>query len=95
MTEEIELAIDVATHTTRGRRCPRCGGKINPSIRAVYQSPGDPNGFFAAWQCERCSYEEVFTRPVAPVARETPAKPAGEGVPGAPQALAGRPSLRR
>lgn len=74
MTEEIELAIDVATRTTRGRTCPRCGGKIIPSIRSVYQSPGDPNGVFAAWQCERCSYEEVMSRPVAPVARETPAK---------------------
>jgi hypothetical protein len=89
MTEEIELAIDVATHTTRGRRCPRCGGKINPSIRAVYQSPGDPNGFFAAWQCERCSYEEVFARPVAPVARATPAKTAAKEIAGGAQSASG------
>lgn len=91
MTEEIELAIDVATHTTRGRRCPRCGGKINPSIRAVYQSPGDPNGFFAAWQCERCSYEEVFTRPVAPAARATPAKTAAKEIARAPQPATAAP----
>jgi len=77
MTEEIELAIDVATRTTRGRTCPRCGGKIIPSIRSVYQSPGDPNGVFAAWQCERCSYEEVFTRPAA---RETPAKAGAKAI---------------
>jgi C4-type Zn-finger protein len=74
MTEELELAIDVATRTTRGRICPRCGGKIIPSIRSVYQSPGDPNGVFAAWQCERCSYEEVLSRPAAPAAPENPAK---------------------
>lgn len=73
MTEQIELAIDVATRTTRGRICPRCGGKIIPSIRSVY---GDPSGVFAAWQCERCSYEEVFARPAAPAGREAPARAA-------------------
>jgi len=71
MTEQIELAIDVATHTTRGRICPRCGGKIIPSIRSAY---GDPSGVFAAWQCERCSYEEVFSRPTATAAGGTTSK---------------------
>jgi len=92
MTEEIELAIDVATRTTRGRTCPRCGGKIIPSIRSVYQSPGNPNGVFAAWQCERCSYEEVFTRPAAPAARETAAKAPVTEIAGAPQTASAAPA---
>jgi C4-type Zn-finger protein len=86
MTEQIEMAIDVATRTTRGRTCPRCGGKIIPSIRSVYQSPGDPNGVFAAWQCERCSYEEVLSRPAAPAGRETPAKPTAKVIASTPLA---------
>jgi hypothetical protein len=92
MTEEIELAIDVATRTTRGRVCPRCGGKINPSIRAVYQSPGDPNGVFAAWQCERCSYEEVLSRPATPAARQTPAKAANKAIVETPAATTVKPA---
>jgi ribosomal protein S27AE len=60
MAEEDSLAtIDVEKRTTRGRACPRCGGKIIPSDRAVYQSTGDPNDVFPVWQCERCGYEEV------------------------------------
>lgn len=74
MTEELELVIDIERRTTRGRSCPRCGGKIIPSIRAVYQSSGDPNAVFAAWQCERCSYEEVVTRVGAKPAGESPGK---------------------
>lgn len=92
MTEEIELAIDVATRTTRGRTCPRCGGKIIPSIRSVYQSPGNPNGVFAAWQCERCSYEEVFTRPAAPAARETTATAAAKEIARVPQTVSAAPA---
>jgi ribosomal protein S27AE len=56
------LNIDVEKRTTRGRACPRCGGKIIPSERAVYQSPGDPNAVFPLWQCERCGYEELVER---------------------------------
>ena len=56
--------IDVERRTTRGRVCPRCGGKIIPSRRAVYQSTGDPNEVFPAWQCERCGYEELIARPI-------------------------------
>jgi len=59
-----QLRIDVERRTTRGRSCPRCGGKIIPSRRAVYQSTGDPEAVFPAWQCERCGYEELIARPV-------------------------------
>jgi len=59
MPEENLLPIDVEKRTTRGRACPRCGGKIIPSDRAVYQSAGDPNEVFPIWQCERCGYEEI------------------------------------
>ena len=60
----LQLKIDVDRRTTRGRACPRCGGKIIPSIRAVYQSAGDPNAVFPAWQCERCGYEELNAQPI-------------------------------
>src|SRR5262245_21862128 len=60
----LQLGIDVDRRTTRGRACPRCGGKIIPSRRAVYQSAGDPEAVFPAWQCERCGYEELLARPV-------------------------------
>jgi ribosomal protein S27AE len=58
--------IDIDRRTTRGRACPRCGGKIIPSERAVYQSTGDPNEVFPLWQCERCGYEELSERPQKP-----------------------------
>jgi len=59
-----QLRIDVERRTTRGRSCPRCGGKIIPSRRAIYQSSGDPNDVFPSWQCERCGYEELLARQV-------------------------------
>ena len=59
-----QLGIDVERRTTRGRLCPRCGGKIIPSRRAVYQNTGDPNAVFPAWQCERCGYEELIAKPI-------------------------------
>jgi ribosomal protein S27AE len=62
MADDNPLAIDVERNTTRGRLCPRCGGKIIPSDRAVYQSGADPTGSFPMWQCERCGYEEVSER---------------------------------
>ena len=62
MAEENLLRIDVEKRTTRGRVCPRCGGKIIPSDRAVYQSSGDPNDVFPVWQCEKCGYEEMGER---------------------------------
>jgi ribosomal protein S27AE len=64
-----QLRIDVDRRTTRGRSCPRCGGKIIPSHRAVYQSAGDPNDVYPSWQCERCGYEELISRPVKAAAK--------------------------
>jgi ribosomal protein S27AE len=63
------LNIDVERRTTRGRSCPRCGGKIIPSERAVYQNVADPSAVFPLWQCERCGYEELSER-----AQKAPAK---------------------
>jgi ribosomal protein S27AE len=60
--QELLRKIDVEKRTTRGRVCPRCGGKIIPSRRAVYQSTGEPNALFPVWQCERCGYEELVER---------------------------------
>jgi hypothetical protein len=60
----VQLGIDIDRRTTRGRACPRCGGKIIPSRRAVYQSTGDPNAIFPSWQCERCGYEELVDKPI-------------------------------
>jgi DNA-directed RNA polymerase subunit RPC12/RpoP len=71
-----QLGIDVERRTTRGRACPRCGGKIIPSIRAVYQNASAPNAVFPAWQCERCGYEELNAQPVKPAAKH--ASPAAE-----------------
>src|SRR5438874_9856008 len=65
----LRLGIDIERRTTRGRSCPRCGGKIIPSRRAVYQSTGDPNAVFPAWQCERCGYEELIARPIKAAAK--------------------------
>jgi ribosomal protein S27AE len=87
MTLENPLALDVASRTTRGRACPRCGGKIIPSDRAVYQSSGDPEAVFPVWQCERCGYEEMSARPKS--AAKAKAEPAKTG-PSAGVALAQR-----
>jgi len=67
-----QLRIDIERRTTRGRACPRCGGKIIPSHRAVYQSTGDPSDVFPSWQCERCGYEELIARPVKAAAKHGP-----------------------
>jgi DNA-directed RNA polymerase subunit RPC12/RpoP len=71
MDDESQLlnVIDVERRTTRGRACPRCGGKIIPSERAVYQNAADPTAVYPVWQCERCGYEELSER-----AQKTPAK---------------------
>jgi ribosomal protein S27AE len=63
MPEENLLRIDVEKRTTRGRVCPRCGGKIIPSDRAIYQSTASPADVFPIWQCERCGYEEMSVKP--------------------------------
>lgn len=57
------LNIDVEKNTTRGRCCPRCGGKIIPSPQATYQNAADPTAVYPSWQCERCGYEELVERP--------------------------------
>ena len=71
MDDESQLldVIDVERRTTRGRSCPRCGGKIIPSERAVYQNAADPTSVYPLWQCERCGYEELSER-----AQKAPAK---------------------
>jgi len=105
----LQLKIDVERRTTRGRSCPRCGGKIIPSRRAVYQSSGDPNAVFPAWQCERCGYEELVARPVkaapkhgaAAANKATPAQKIASGVvsagsaAAAPDAAAEKPPAAR
>ena len=63
MADDNPLAIDVEKRTTRGRSCPRCGGKIIPSNRAVYEATANPEGAFPIWQCERCGYEEMSENP--------------------------------
>lgn len=68
-----EFNLDVEKNTIRGRACPRCGGKIIPSNRAVYQSTGDPNAVFPLWECERCGYAEMSEKPK--VAKKPHAKP--------------------
>ena len=71
---ELLSVIDVERRTTRGRSCPRCGGKIIPSARAVYQST-DPTAVFPLWQCERCGYEELVARAIKPAAKPADAEP--------------------
>ena len=68
--ENLLQNIDVGKRTTRGRSCPRCGGKIIPSNRAVYQS-ADPSEAFPIWQCEKCGYEDIGEKK----------KPAGQAKP--------------
>ena len=68
MVQEDKPEVDNTRASIRGRVCPRCGGKIIPSLRAVYESK-DPGGVFPVWQCERCGYEELSEkRPPAPKA---------------------------
>ena len=70
MAENNNPILDVDKQSIRGRACPVCGGKIIPSLRAVYQSPADPAGVFPLWQCERCGYEEVSEVRAAPPAKK-------------------------
>ena len=94
-----QLRIDIDRRTTRGRSCPRCGGKIIPSRRAVYQSAGDPNAVFPAWQCERCGYEELIERPIKAAAKHgaaesKPATAAKTASPSAPATTSAGPSQK-
>jgi ribosomal protein S27AE len=70
MPEELQPVVDIEKRTVRGRACPRCGGKIIPSDRAIYQSANDPSQVFPLWQCERCGYSEISEK------KEPPPKPA-------------------
>ncbi|HEX8178260.1 MAG TPA: hypothetical protein VF525_01830 [Pyrinomonadaceae bacterium] len=64
MAEEQKPTVDNRRASIRGRICPRCAGKIIPSLRAVYESK-DPAEVFPVWQCERCGYEELSEKPAA------------------------------
>lgn len=59
MADKNEFGVDVERNTVRGRSCPRCGGKIIPSNRAVYQGAGDAGTAYPLWECERCGYSEM------------------------------------
>lgn len=82
MAEVDELVLDIEKQSIRGRACPRCGGKIIPSNRAVYQSTGNSADVYPLWQCERCGYAQLSAKAAeAPKAgahakKETPAKDA-------------------
>ena len=73
MAEDNDSVLDVERQSIRGRACPACGGKIIPSLRAIYQSPADPSAVFPLWQCERCGYEEISEKK-APAPRAHPKK---------------------
>jgi RNase P subunit RPR2 len=82
MPEEEKPNVDNTRASIRGRICPRCGGKIVPSLRAVYESK-DPAEIFPVWQCERCGYEELGAKqPAAKKAVAHGANPKGELPPG-------------
>ena len=72
MAEE-KPEVDNARQSIRGRACPRCGGKIIPSLRAVYESK-DPAAVLPVWECERCGYAEVSERKPAAKKAVPPAK---------------------
>ncbi|HYP54543.1 MAG TPA: hypothetical protein VEQ42_13420 [Pyrinomonadaceae bacterium] len=59
MTDDIGRIWDATKRTVRGRACPECGGKIIPSLRAVYESKADPSAVHPLWECERCGFEEL------------------------------------
>ena len=79
--EANELVLEIEKQSIRGRACPRCNGKIIPSDRAVYQSTAGATDVFPLWQCERCGYEQLSSKPLeaakagkeAHVKKESPA----------------------
>lgn len=78
MADETLKERDSSRESMRGRACPKCGGKIVPSLRAIYESKTDPTDIFPLWQCERCGYEKLSEKPAAPAKaaghRAAPAK---------------------
>lgn len=73
MAEGNNPVLDVEKQSVRGQACPRCGGKIIPSDRAMYQNAADPGAVFPMWQCERCGYEKMSEKRVAAL-KPAPAK---------------------
>ena len=63
--EEAQPTPDNSRASIRGRACPRCGGKIIPSDRAVYEDKANPSAVFPLWECERCGYTKM-SEPPAP-----------------------------
>jgi ribosomal protein L37AE/L43A len=92
MSQELLAKIDVERRTTRGRACPRCGGKIIPSNRAVYGA-ANPDEAFPIWQCERCGYEEMGARKEPTAKKHAPAA-ATKATASTAQLPASRPKLR-
>jgi DNA-directed RNA polymerase subunit RPC12/RpoP len=92
MAETDELVLEIEKQSIRGRACPRCGGKIIPSNRAVYQSTGNAADVYPLWQCERCGYAQLSAKAeeapkhgkAAPARKESPAS----GTPAAPSSSA-------
>lgn len=81
MAETDELVLEIEKQSIRGRACPRCGGKIIPSNRAVYQSAGvNSSDVYPLWQCERCGYAQLSAKveeapkhgKAAPARKESP-----------------------
>ncbi|MFN2481279.1 MAG: hypothetical protein ABR554_07415 [Pyrinomonadaceae bacterium] len=84
MSEEPEAALEVqptpdnSRASIRGRACPRCGGKIIPSDRAVYEDKADPTAIFPLWECERCGYAKMSEPPAPKKPAHAPAKKAAK-----------------
>ena len=76
MAEDSQPTPDNSREAMRGRACPRCGGKIIPSLRAVYEDKANPDSVFPLWECERCGYGEVSAAP-APAKKHAPAAKKG------------------
>lgn len=96
MAEQEALVLEIERQSIRGRACPRCGGKIIPSNRAVYQgSGGAASDVFPLWQCERCGYEQLSAKAAgattagkdAHAKKESTAKEAGATKAGSAPAL--------
>ena len=78
MPEEPQPTPDNSREAMRGRACPRCAGKIIPSLRAVYEDKANPEAVFPLWECERCGYGEVPAAPAPAKKHAPPAKKAAE-----------------
>lgn len=77
MADESQPKPDNSREAMRGRACPRCGGKIIPSLRAVYEDKANPDAVFPLWECERCGYGEISEKKAAPAKHAPPKKGAG------------------